>query len=227
MNSKLIKTLTIVCLVLMVIIALEWLYAARVQKQLLSSISSPSTPILPDEMPAIDLNAQPEESYVDLVERPLFIAGRKPIAETEQTQTVVTANTFDWRLSGIYTTQKGLTALLTRTVAKIPDPANVASAKPSADKYRKVIIEGDIDGWKVTAIHPDEVMLMQGSTQKKLLLRKPKPKIKETPQQDGVTPFNSNTLRNRAAPPKPAPAPQAEPEPTTTNDVLENDNNTP
>ncbi len=225
MNIKLIKTLTVVCLVLMSVIALEWIYAERVQKQLLSSVSSPSKTTLPDEMPAINLNAQPEESYVDVVERPLFIAGRKPVAETEQAQTVTTTNTFDWRLSGIYTTKKGLTALLTRTVAKIPDPANLAAAKTSADKYRKVIVEGDIDGWKVASIHPDEVILMQGSTQKKLLLRKPK--AKETPQQDGVTPFNSHALRNRAAPPKPAPAPQAEPEPTTTNDVPENDNNTP
>lgn len=206
MNIKLIKTLISICLVLLLIIALEWLYAQHVQEeQLQSTIKPPSAPTLPD-MPTINLNAliQAEESYSDLVNRPLFISGRKPIPEDAPIQAPSTgvSNTVDWQLKGIYTTKKGLMALLTRTVAKTP-----------GDKYRKVIVGGNIDGWKVTEIHPDKIKLAQGDVQKEFLLRKPK-KAKTPPQQNGAIPPNSGS-DNPAMPEQ------------LTNDPSENDNNAP
>lgn len=201
MNFKLIKTLTIVCLVLILLIVLEWLYAKHLQEQQLqSSVTAPAKQTLPD-MPTIDLNFLPETGYADLVNRPLFIAGRKPVPEVEQTQAqtaVDTTGTFDWQLNGIYTAKKGLMALLTRTVVKTP-----------RDKYRKVIVGDNIEGWKVAEIHTDKVQLTQGGTQKDLLLRKPKPK---TQQQNSATPINSRSRH-----------PKATPEPT--NDSSENDDN--
>ncbi len=201
MNSKLIKTLALVCFVLVLLIVMEWLYARQLQeKQLLSLVIAPSKQALPN-MPTIDLNLQPEESYVDLVNRPLFISGRKPVPETDKSQTQVAANTtvtFDWQLNGIYTTKKGLMALLTRTVVKTP-----------GNKYRKVILNDNIDGWKVTEIHKEKVQLTQGSIQKVLPLRKPKPKTQE---QNSATPTNSRSRNANTAP-----------EPT--NDPSENDDN--
>ena len=62
MNRKLIKTLTLVCFILILIITLEWLYAEYTQKQLLSAVdaSAKQTPL--EEMPTINLNTKTEEN---------------------------------------------------------------------------------------------------------------------------------------------------------------------
>lgn len=201
MNVKLIKALTIVCLVLVLFIVLEWLYAKNLQEQQLqSSVTAPARQTLPN-MPTIDLNFLPETGYTDFVNRPLFIAGRKPVPEVKQTQAQTalnTTDTFDWQLNGIYTTKKGLMALLTQTVVKTP-----------GNKYRKVIVGDNIESWKVTEIHADKIQLTQGDTQKDLPLRKPRAK---TPQQNTATPINPRSRHTKA-----------KPEPT--NDSSENDNN--
>jgi hypothetical protein len=48
--------------------------------------------------------------------------------------------------------------------------------KAPKDNYRKLSTGTDLDGWKLTEIHYDKVILKQGSQQKELLLRKPKSK---------------------------------------------------
>jgi hypothetical protein len=206
MNIKLIKALSIVCLVLIVFITLEWLYAKRIQEQQLqSTVAAPANQTLSD-MPTIDLNSEPETTYADLVERPLFISGRKPVPENEQTQpqtTINTTGTFDWQLNGIYTTKKGLMALLTRTVIKTP-----------GNKYRKVIVNDNIDEWKVDKIHKDRIQVTQGGSQKELMLRKTKPK---TQKQSSAIPVGTPPVEAQPEPPIPAPEPITDPS--------ENDNN--
>lgn len=198
MNSKLIKTLSVICLLLMSIIALEWIYGSRAQKKLLSSSHSPEKQSLPDQMPVIGLNLQSEESYADLVNRPLFIEGRRPVPDTRQGQTTGGTNDFDWLLSGVYTSKRGSMALLTRTSV----PAD--SAEKSSSQYRKVIIGAEIDGWKVADINTDAIILTQGMTEKKLPLRKVKAK----------QPQEQNTANEIHRPTPEAPEPQTEPEPT-------------
>ena len=196
----------------------EWFYAEYRQKQLLSAVDAPAKQVSLEEMPIIDLDAKTEDSYADLVNRPLFIAGRKPIAEAEknqdQSQAASVNNTFDWLLNGIYTTKKGLMALLHRTVAKIPVPSPTpTTAKPSNDMYRKVIVGDNIESWMVTEIHPNEIIVTQGGMPKKVPLRKPK--VKEAQEQNSVPQPNSRTMPTRAHTPAPAPipAPEAVPEP--------------
>jgi hypothetical protein len=198
MNSKLIKTLSVICLVLMSIIVLEWIYGTRAQKKLLNSSNSPEKQTLPDQMPVIGLNLQSEESYADLVNRPLFIEGRRPVPDTEQGLATGGTNDFDWLLSGVYTSKQGSMALLTRT--SIPPD----SAEKSSSMYRKVILGADIDGWKVADINTDAIILTQGVTEKKLPLRKVKAK---QPQAQ-----NNHNTPHRPTPE--ATEPQAEPEPT-------------
>ena len=113
----------------------------------------------------IELTQKSEESYEDLVARPLFIKGRKPVDEPspEEAQNVAEARSFDWQLNGVYTTKKGLSALFSRSTSKVPK-----------DTYRKLSTGGDLDGWKLTEIHKDKAILKQGDQQKDLLLRKPK-----------------------------------------------------
>jgi len=165
MNSKLVSMLASVCIVCALIIIGEWLYAVQAQKHTLTSSTSTETKMSHDEMPSIELTRQSEESYVDLVARPLFIKGRKPVDEPspEEVQNMAVANIFDWELNGVYTTKKGLSALFSRSKSKV-----------AKDNYRRIGIGADLDGWKLTEIHQDKAILNQGNGQKELLLRKPK-----------------------------------------------------
>lgn len=193
MNNKLIKLLGFVCMGLSLIITGEWLYASYRQRQLLTSISSEKPQdYKADELPEIELSGQPEDSYVDLVARPLFIKGRKPVDEPspEIAQTAAKTDSFDWQLVGIYSTGKTVSALFGRSKSKV-----------AKDNHRKIAVGDDLDGWKLTEINKDRVMLKQGGAEKELLLRKPKLKTLLQPRS------------NNAIPTIPAPFPGAEPAP--------------
>ena len=220
MNSKLIKLLASVCMALCLIIAGEWLYANYMRHQLLISISSAkSQDYKTDELPEIDLTKQPEESYADLVARPLFIKGRKPVNEpaSEGAQAAAKSNSFDWQLSGIYSTKKTVSALFSRVKSKV-----------AKDNYRKITVGADIDGWTLTEINKDRVILSQGGDKKELLLRKPKLKV-QPPQANKGMPTASQPAPEPApetAPatepaPAPEPAPEPEPVPDTNEDINE------
>jgi hypothetical protein len=209
MNLKLIKLLAAVCAALCFIIVCEWIYAIYAQNQLLSSIQAPdkkkSSAI---GLPTIELTKKPETSYVELVTRPLFIAGRRPVAETNANETkpaVVANQPFNWVLNGVYTNKNGLYALLSRT-----------SAKVAKDNFRKVTKDNDIDGWKLTEIEMDKVVLSQGDSTKELPLRKPKPK---SAANNGVNPTIIPPIPGQPQQPllpgqqQPVPIPEQMPEP--------------
>jgi hypothetical protein len=188
MNNKLIKLLLSVSVGLCLIIVGEWLYASYMKHRLLTSISSAKLQdFKADELPEIGPAKQPEESYVDLVARPLFIKGRRsvdePRPETEQAN--AKSEDFDWQLNGVYGAKGTVSALFSRSKSKV-----------AKDNFRKITVGGEIDGWKLVEINKDRAVLKQGNKEKELLLRKPK--SKELPRQ-----------ANKVAPPKPAPAPAA------------------
>jgi len=82
MNNKLISVLSAICAALVLVIAGEWWYAQHNRTQLLVRGQRQHGTVDTEEMPSVDLTGQPEESYADLVDRPLFIKGRRPVAET-------------------------------------------------------------------------------------------------------------------------------------------------
>ena len=180
MNLKLVKFLAAICAGLVFVIFCEWLYAIYAQKHLLSSISEGKQKNIPlAQLPTLDLTQRPESSYADLVVRPLFIPGRKPVDEPDsdaKPKSQAVSETFDWALNGIYTHKKTLYALFSRTNKKVPK-----------DNFRKITKNGEIDGWKLTEIQYDKVVVSRGDEQKELLLRKPKPK--ETVNQPGKPPI--------------------------------------
>lgn len=203
MNLKLIKLLAAICAFLSVIILCEGLYALYAQKNLLTSIQSSgkqkNTTI---ELPAIELTKQPETSYTELVNRPLFIPGRKPVAEPDSKDAkpaAVASQNFNWALNGVYTHKNGLYALLSRTNTKV-----------AKDNFRKVTKDNDIDGWKLTEIYKDKIVVSQGNQTKELPLRKPKPK---TLANTGVNPALPPGVPGQ--PPNPAlqPGEQIQPQP--------------
>lgn len=150
------------------VLAMEWVESTKAPP----AISQNKTNNAESEssIPELDLTATGEDSYSDLVERPMFIKGRKPVnepvPETVPVAAVKKVEAFVWELSGIFTTPKGVTAFFNRTNAKVPK-----------DNYRKYKVGQELDGWKVTEIHTDNVVLMQTNETKTLPLRKLKPKI--------------------------------------------------
>lgn len=205
MNIKLIKLLASVCVGLCLIVAGEWLYASYIRHSLLSSIITENPEdYKADELPKIELTKQPEAGYVDLVARPLFIKGRKAVAEQapEASQVAAKAVVFDWQLSGIYSTSKTVSALLTRDKLKV-----------AKDNYRKISVGTDLDGWTLSEIRKDSVLFKQGGIEKELLVRKPKPKT-SAPKGDRAAP-------NSSAPPPPAAIP--EPAADTTEETFESE----
>ncbi len=178
MNKKLITLLVAVCIILCLIIAGEWLFASYTQHRLLTSISSEKRQdYKADELPGIELTKQTEDSYVDLVARPLFIKGRRAVEEPspESEQAAAKSENFDWQLTGVYGSNKKVSALFSR-----------AKTKVAKDNNRKLKVGDDLDGWQLTEINKDKVMLKQGSNDKELLLRKPK--LKTSPRANGAVP---------------------------------------
>jgi len=202
MNRKVITLLVSVSIGLCLVIAGEWLYASYMRHNLLTSIASAKPQDYKvDTLPQIELAKQPEESYVDLVARPLFIKGRRPVAETklETAQAAAKPESFDWQLDGIYSTKTTVSALFSRSTSKV-----------AKDNYRKISVGDEIDGWKLTEIGKDKVVFKQGGKDKELLLRKPKSKQLSQQKPSREMPAAPN---HAPAPPPAAPAPEVNPEP--------------
>jgi len=216
-NSKLVTVSGAVCATLLLILIGELFYAKQVQKQLLSSSLSAEKNAAQDDMPQVDLTKRSEESYEDMVSRPLFLEGRKPVPEptAEQTQANAVAVKFDWLLNGVYTTTKGLSALFTRA-SKVPK-----------GNYRKIKQGDDLDGWKLSEIQKDKVILTQDGNRKELLLRKPK--LKQLAQKRSNAPPQPAADAEVPGAPVAEPPPESEQlpesEPESPEDSFENSDN--
>lgn len=176
MNTKLIKLLTVVCAVLALIVLGEWLYASYAKRQMLLSIKSGAAQqYQADQLPELELARQTEETYADLVARPLFIQGRRPVDEPEVAKAgeVTDSDTFDWQLDGIYSTEKRVSALFSPT-----------KTKGKKNKSIKITIGDEVEGWKLAEIRKDSVLVEKDSNQKEVMLRKPK--LKALPQQKNL-----------------------------------------
>lgn len=205
-DLKILKLVSAFCAALLVVIVGEWLAAKYAQSRLLASIEAPA-PAKPavDQVPEVDLEEKSAESYAELVARPLFLKGRKPVEEStpEKDKEQLGSETFDWRLDGIYTGKKGLSALLSRSkdgaprvpvVAGAVSPAALGAAKSKSDNFRRVAANEDVDGWRLTQIKPDRVVFELGGESKTLVLLKPKPKELPPEQQKNQSPAQNNGL---------------------------------
>ena len=145
---------------------------------------------LQEEATDLNLSDPSEDNYSDLVERPMFIKGRKPVEEPiPEEMALATAQkteNVNWELIGIYSTPKGTTAFFSRSNGRLPK-----------DNFRKCKLGDALDGWHLSEINESGVNLTQGTEPKKLPLRKMKPK---NPTPTPVSPANAT--------PVPVPAPQ-------------------
>lgn len=223
MNIKIVRLLGATCVVLIVLLIAEWIAHEFALKQLLASINEPpSKPYQIEEVPAIDLEKKTEESYTEIVSRPLFIRGRKPVNEpTAESVAGVSGpdGAFDWQLNGVYSVNNSWSALFSRE-----------KTSGNKDRFRKLTISDDLDGWKLTEIHRDKVILEQsGGEAKELLLRKAKPKTVPRGQEPAPKqPPPQGRLERRGRgpqPPVPQPNDQPETQPQTEVDAPENSDN--
>ena len=143
-----------------------------------------------EEATDLNLSDPSEDNYSDLVERPMFIKGRKPVEEPiPEEMALATAQkteNVNWELIGIYSTPKGTTAFFSRSNGRLPK-----------DNFRKCKLGDALDGWHLSEINENAVSLTQGTETKKLPLRKMKPK---NPTPTPVSPANAT--------PVPVPEPQ-------------------
>lgn len=209
MNTKLVKLLGFICGLFVLLLAGEWVLLGNSQKQVIAESSNvKAEEYQPDEMPSLDLSEQTEDNYADLVNRPLFVKGRRPVEEAPADSELAPAAAdvpFDWQLSGVYSSSKGLTALFSRTKTRVPK-----------DNYRRLHVGADLDGWKLTILEKDRVLLKQGDTEKPLPLRKIKvkppgmPGVASTPGMPNMPGPNFQPPMPMRASPVPTPAPVPE-----------------
>jgi len=197
MNLKLIKLQAAISGLLSLTLAAEWSYGEYVQHQLLKTpeLAAGDT-ITPTELPTIKSLKSAAEEYGEMVERPLFIEGRKPLPEagpTDKPQSVETGQIDDWLLIGVFNNGQ-------------KPPIALFAKKNETKKYLKIGVEQMISGWLLKEIQPDHVILEQAGQQKSVLLRKPRP-------------VSNIPVRGRPIPPPPpTPAQQPNTNPENAND---------
>ncbi|MDD5227480.1 MAG: hypothetical protein PHN45_06795 [Methylococcales bacterium] len=189
MNRPVILVLIALNTLLVAVLTIEWVAGTKTPTTIAQTKTDNSES--EESLPELDLTTTSEEGYSDLVERPLFIKGRKtvnePIPESVPVAAVKKVEAFVWDLTGVFATPKGVTAFFSRMNAKVPK-----------DNYRKYKVGEELDGWKISEIHTDSVVLTQTSETKTLPLRKLKPR---TP-----VPMQMN-VNNRVPPPQHQPVP--------------------
>lgn len=148
--------------ILAVVLLLEWAHFRSERANLRSRLATKVEANLAaakrkDEsygLPAID-------EYSAMVDRPLFVEGRRPPeADEASAQASAMQTPLTLKLMGVVFTPKEKLALLV-------DPKG---------KYKRARKNSVVDGWKLVEVDQDKVVLIQGEEQKELRLLKPKPK---------------------------------------------------
>lgn len=178
-----------------VILLFEWGYSDYSRNQLQSIMDKKiQADYQADELPQLSLSKQSAESFINIVERPLFIEGRKPLPEIVETSSEASTNDQldDWSLIGIYTKNKRQVALFRK--------------QNEARKFLKLNEDQTISGWQLKQIQADRVVLQQGGQEKSVMLRKPRlpsktpppPKKPAAPRQPAapVAPINNPSSEN-------------------------------
>ena len=146
------------------LLAGEWFYLRKHRGHAEQSESPATAPmpepgLLPDDfsLPALNL-------YQQLVERPLFMESRRPgqppSAEPPPPPPPQTPPPITLKLMGILSTPEGKMAL-------------IADAK---GKYKRMKTKDALDGWQISAIKPDRILMEQGGFKEDLPLLKKRPK---------------------------------------------------
>jgi hypothetical protein len=211
MNLKLIKLQAVLCAIFTFMLIAEWGYGDYSNKQLQESMKfSLNDGDQGDELPKLAVHKSNGSEFTELLERPLFLEGRKPLAEVvaDAAPAADVGQIDDWLLMGIFNKDKRPIALFAK--------------RNEAKKYHKYTTEQQISGWVLKDIQADRVILQQGPQQKTVLLRKPRADVKPTPGAPNPSPLGKPGTPPpprlpKAAPPVPVQQPN-NPPPTPENE---------
>jgi type II secretory pathway component PulC len=192
MNSNVIKLLLGLCVFSLLILLVEFEFFGLSSNQLQGApINTEKQQEQQIKLPQIVLSKKPMDSYSDMIEKPLFIKGRKPVVvdAVEDGPIEELGAIEDLVLVGIYSTEDRLVALL---------------SQPKADKKFLKKSEGDdVSGFLLKEIQFDRVILERGGKKQPLMLRKPRPKSKVKPKiKRKVKPKKTKPLKRKKMKPK-------------------------
>lgn len=199
MNQKLIKMQVLAGGLLSLCLVAEWSYSRFADAQLQSRLAPlAQSDSAAEELPSMSNSKSSAESYSEIVDRPVFLEGRRPIVEappsdTAQAQDVGQID--DWALIGVYNKDERPTALF--------------SKRNETRKFLKITEEQSISGWQLKKIQSDHVVLQQAGQEKSVVLRKPRAQV--SPQAGGKPAATRAPRPNPAAKPV-EPAPDENPE---------------
>lgn len=156
--------LGLACALLALAVSAEWLWKTVGQRSVRADIvgeggegggAAPSASTAPKSFAL-----PPLERFNAIVERPLFIQGRRPVV-AEGDAPAEREKPFDAQLHGIVAGPDGVLVLL----------------KDKAGRHYKLRQNDKMDGWVLAEIGKDSVVLMRGEAKVELPLQKPKPKV--------------------------------------------------
>lgn len=166
--NKSAATLALLCLLAALVVAAELLVPNETEVQVSRHQTEPAdvapSADLPEPAQPVDL--PPLEHYSEIVERPLFVAGRRPeesVAEpvAEAPKSAAPAPKTKVKLTGIVLTAKERSALFYDETQKL--------------SWR--LTQGqDMEGWLLAEVQPDKVVLTRGDETQEMLLRRPRDK---------------------------------------------------
>lgn len=166
MNSRFFKWQLIACAGLGTLLLAEWIIGEANRSQLQTRLDKTiQSDYQSERMPTLSPLKAFNGGMNEIVERPLFIEGRKPLPEpvAEDPQTSDNGQLDDWLLIGIYNKDKRKQALFRK--------------QNEAKTFLKLNETQMITGWQLTQIQNDRVVLQQGGQQKSILLRKPRVQV--------------------------------------------------
>jgi hypothetical protein len=170
MNRRWLKWQLYVCGALSLILLAEWAISEANRSQLQATLDKKlQTDYQSESLPVLDLAKQASESYNAILEKPLFIEGRKPIPEqaADNPATADNGQLDDWLLIGVYNKGERKLALFRK--------------QNEAKSFLKITENQTISGWQLLQVQADRVLLQQGAQQKSIMLRKPRPQVGKLP----------------------------------------------
>lgn len=180
MNSRLIKTLSLICIILIVIIIAESSYAKRANIKLnkeLGQVTAGNIEI--ERLASINLTEKSIESYPNLVKKPLFNQTRRPIKKVAKAivKPITKTIKFKHELIGIFGKANKMRALFRNKT-----PKNKKNNHKD-DKFFTVYLGKNIKGSIIKEINSNTVIIDTNGKIETIKWSKTKPKIFKTLQE--------------------------------------------
>lgn len=160
MINNFVRLLLSVCAVLLIVLVFEIILSkAMNSSEQNDTVTAPDDASRQITLPDLEFSGKTLDSYADMVERPLFIEGRRPLSETDEPSVKLEESKIDdLLLMGIYSLEKQLVALF-------------RAKEQSHDVYLKKRVGDEVSGWQIVEVQSDQVLLERDGKKENLKLR--------------------------------------------------------